>query len=218
MKTIIADFDGTLAPIRLNPNQVKMSQAMRKTLLKLHLNGFEVIVLSSRPLDFLKSRLPSFVKIISSRGNTIKVKKTQVNKIYKHLKITLKHFPVRIKEKKIGIVAHYRTLPENKVEDLEEFLRSYCELFNLQFIRGRKAVEITPKNVQDKIETARKLANSNTIFFGDDDSDAQAAFQVILKGGTAYLVKTKERHYTPPQVKLLTGITQVRKTLQKLTR
>lgn len=220
MTVIVTDFDGTLVPIRVDPANVKPSKELIKTLNELHERNVRIIVLSGRNLTFLQGQLPSFVEIIAHRGNSnFIINQLKLTDLLEKLKMTITNALVNFEVKKIGVTVHYRLLRFRSAQQLERNLKQFCKKHRYNFIQGRKAIEITPLKVEDKVNVIKKMTKLNeVIFFGDDDSDAYAAQEVINNGGIAYLVKTKERKFTPKYAKQLTGVIQVRKTMQDIVK
>lgn len=220
MTVIVTDFDGTLAPIRVDPAKVKISKELIKTLNELHKLKVRIVVLSGRNLTFLQGQLPSFVEIIAHRGNSnFTIDKLELTDLLEKLKMTITNMPVNFEVKKIGVTVHYRSLNARSARQLERDLMQFCKKHDYNFIQGRKAIEITPLKVEDKVSVIKKMTKlDQVIFFGDDDSDACAAQEVVRNGGIAYLVKTKERKFTPKEVKQLTGVIQVRKIMNDIVK
>ncbi|MDO8428321.1 MAG: HAD-IIB family hydrolase [Candidatus Diapherotrites archaeon] len=221
---VLLDFDGTLTSIRLDPKKVKLSKSMYTTLEKLVHNKIQVTIISSRPYSFLKQQLPSCVKILGSKGNSLnKLKKfsKQRKHIFRILYCTVKKFPLTtVQLSPCGAEIHFR---KNQSLTLSKVMTEVCRVFDTQpvkIIAGRKTVEVIPLGLANKQEIVKKIIKTwqgKIMFIGDDDSDAEAAVEIMKqKGNLAFLVKTKERKITPKEVIKLTGIQEVQKTLKQL--
>lgn len=211
---VITDFDGTLAPIRKNPLSVKISQNTYLVLEKLA-KTVQVVILTSRGNGFVEKQVPKTIKVITNRGNKTLPKK-QIKKITIAINKEFKKFEVKIEPKQASVALHYRNLNSSSQKLIEIKARKLAKTLNLKIIKARKAFEFTPKNFKDKADVIKNFKFRRIIFFGDDESDAIVAQEVIKKGGVAYLVKTKERNYTPSEVIELNGVKEVKRILNDL--
>ncbi len=221
---LIADFDGTLARIRLDPAKVKLSKKTTMALAKLIKRNVRVIILSSRPKAFLSRHLPLGIKIIGLRGNSVNDKaiRQKAKKIRKSVFKLVQTIPqARINATQCGVEVHFRGLRLNKQKLKERLLRAIGHL-RVRIISGRKVFEIIPVEFSDKRRTVRKLIagwNGEVIFFGDDESDAEAALEVLsVRYGQAYLRKTTERQSTPRGAKLFCTIADANNIIEKICR
>ncbi|MFH0713925.1 MAG: trehalose-phosphatase [Candidatus Micrarchaeota archaeon] len=221
MKTVIADFDGTLAAIRRDPKKVKIATKTLRVLEKLRAAGVKVIVLSGRPKKFLRVQLPHFVMLLPGRGNVVGVKAAQVKLIWKTAGNFKWQKGIEIEKTSIGAVVHYRNARGVKVNAFRALVEKLAKTINAKVFVGRKAFEILPVELNDKkcaVEKLLKSVKGEVYFFGDDDSDAEAAEVVLKHGGSAFLIRTSERSYAPRNVKELTGIVHLIKMLLRIIR
>ncbi|MFH1246768.1 MAG: trehalose-phosphatase [Candidatus Micrarchaeota archaeon] len=221
MKIVIADFDGTLAAIRRNPKKVKISKKTLAVLEKFHTVGVKVIIISSRPKKFLQKQFPSFVTFLPSRGNTTKINAAHVKLIQKTISNFKWQNGIKLENTAIGIVVHYRKARCVNVNALRTLVEQIAKPVNAKIVNGRKAFEVFSVELNDKkraVENLLKGVKGSVYFFGDDDSDAEAAEVVLKRGGEAFFINTYERSYTPDGAKKLNGIAHLRKALLQIVK
>ncbi len=219
----LLDFDGTLAPIRRNPARAQLSKKTRATLVRLLQAGHRVDILSARPRAFLQNQFPSGVRIHADRGNS----RTQAHrKDVQHLFTVIQRlrppalFGFGIKKTRISVELHYRNVSRAQLPALRRFIARVTAALGVQKAVGRKVIAFLPVRIQDKAAHVRQLVkqwSGPVYFFGDDDSDAAAMRALRKRPHTrCFLVATNERQKTPRGIRIVRGVSGVRRELQKI--
>lgn len=185
---LVLDFDGTLAPIRREPQKVRMPAFLRTALAKAAEAGLPIIVLSGRPVSFLRRMgLDKRIRLIGEFGNEREGKpaaRWKDSEKIRSVLMRLRAMPgVRV-ERKRGWCVHYRQAAKKKRAAI---LR---EISNLRAAAGQKAVcvpgrlaaELLPPGSKTKTDALLGLLRANPgrrlIFVGDDEADLDAMLRL----------------------------------------
>lgn len=196
------DFDGTLAEITPMPNAARVSKKMEWALSALEKHA-KIVVVSSRPVAFLKQRL-RFLKRAEFYGlhgletpeGTTRIPPKEVRKIeVAEEEIAGSAHPFEgawIERKKTGFTVHYRAVKPRQEKKLEEMLLRSIEHRGLRFYRGKKSVEVVARYAPDKCSTLKGIIgrlppDSVLLFFGDDGEDEEA-FKALESFKNAFCV------------------------------
>ncbi len=168
----VFDFDGTLAPIRRNPDAAHISKETARLLHKLSERS-PVFVLSARKREYLEREIPQ--KKIKKIGEYGMAGRTlSATKLFNLLqKIVRNYKGAFIERKRFSLVVHYRKLNKSRQEKFVKKIFKICRSFKkLNLQKGKKVIEIFSGEVGDKGKIIKKISKQYfPICFGDDVSD-----------------------------------------------
>ncbi len=178
------DFDGTLAKIVKDPNDVKMDNKILSLILKLK-RKFSVAVISGRKLSDLKKVLPFKPDyVVGNHGlegiDAFKSLRNRARKLCDRWKTILnrnlsKEQGVRIENKGFSTSAHYR-LSKNRSYSKKEILK-VCKTLDgkHRLVMGKMVVDIIPSFAPNKGDAIIGLINKaefkKVFYIGDDQTD-----------------------------------------------
>lgn len=227
------DFDGTLAPIVPNPENVKVSRDVIENLEKLaSLDSILVGIVSGRELKFMRRHLKSErIFFVGSHGSEMSYKDLFISrdemlttarrihkKVKEYLNLINKNPGAIIESKKFGVALHYRLCELAGKKNIRRIARKIAAQLpdaKVTILRGKQVAEINPKIGWTKgraIEEIRKMfpvKNSFELYIGDDISD-ETAF-AVLNLRDQYTVRIRKRKdsrakfflYSQKEVKLV---------------
>jgi trehalose-phosphatase len=227
---LFLDFDGTLAPLELRPEDVWLDAATRRTLLRLNRSPrFRVWIVTGRRRADVRAR----VRVPGLRylglhgwegragGHVMEDSREAIACAKSWLSGLLLSVPgVWLEDKGLTLAVHYRSVTEDGVRQARKFVQGVIEPFagQLQLIRGKKVWELAPREIGDKgqavsSELTATGSRAMPVYIGDDrmDEPAFAALQggITIKVGRAGRTNARYR---------LSSVAQVRKFLQILER
>jgi trehalose-phosphatase len=239
---LFLDFDGTLVPIRKDPEQCHLSSDTKRLLESILGSGKAmVVILSGRSLSDLRKRLTVRGAFYAgSHGIEISVpgirfvhqsanlKRPAINLILQNLKEELRSCEgVRIEEKPYSFALHYRNAARETVplvrEALYRMIKSnpaYRRSFTI--LRGKKVLELLPSVTWNKGEAAlyimgRLNGNYLPICVGDDTTD-ESLFRTFYGSGITIRVgcsrKTAAEYYLKGQWEIPLLLQQVDNALR----
>jgi len=199
IKTVVLDFDGTLAPIRRDPSAVRLPASMRRQIAALVAAGLEVAVLSGRPNSFLrKQEFPKGVRLCGNFGNPSGKRQAGFGKGFLRTLAELAKIRGVEVERKAGYAVHYRKARQQDIERVKKLVYLAADEAGdgASMLYGRKAVEILPAGVMPKEEFLSRLLcerSHGVLFIGDDPSDLAAMRALRKKSNfSCALVKSGE--------------------------
>ncbi|MBI4361531.1 trehalose-phosphatase [Candidatus Micrarchaeota archaeon] len=196
---LLLDLDGTLAPIRKNPADVRLSKRTHAMLKRLIRKGIKVIVISGRPVPFLKKTLPKKVPFIGEHGARPLNPKQQrmMERTRKDLDALCKAWPGTLLEVKSSALAvHYRNVPKKKQAAFVTTLRAGFRTWGVRVLEGRKVFELLFSTGSKKTEAQKLLRRHSKAFFvafGDDVTDERVFSAVNRAGGVSIRVGNKRQ-------------------------
>lgn len=214
--TLLAfDFDGTLAPIRDNPAEVRMS---RPATVLLHeatqMEGVVVAIVSGRDAEDVAARTDaSGAYIIGSHGLEIRGPGGLLVRdapplsaeIDAELRREIEASGFRLEPKKHAIALHWRGVQSDAIAEVVDRFRAWAGRLDLDLIEGRCVAEARRRG-GGKEQALRWLAAvtgaSRVVYAGDDVTDF-GALRFAAESGRAVFVASSELF--PPA-----GVTVVR--------
>jgi trehalose 6-phosphate phosphatase len=216
---LFLDYDGTLVPFKDSPTEVTTPKKIKKVIRQLiRIQKIQVIIVTGRTLVDIKKLLTisglSFIAlhglcIESSDGlrfhwKTAEQTQSLIAAIKKNMQRILKEEKgAFLEDKGLTIVLHYRLLPKNKVQYLQETFKNIVDTQDkkriLDVINGAKVIEARPKgwNKGKAIELflAHYMNTTNIlpIYIGDDITDEDAFRALRKKGLTIHVTHEKKR-------------------------
>ncbi len=192
---IALDFDGTLAAISPFPEKVEITPQMKSTLKEIEKIA-NVIIISGRPLSFLKKRLgflksawffalygfetPSSLKKIPER------EWTELKRCIKTIvKLASEYEGAWVENKAAGFVLHYRRVKNSLQKNILKNALKELNAKNVKIYEGKKALEVLAPSNPTKAEVLQKIAsrkkrNEMLLFFGDDVAD-EDGFELLKR-------------------------------------
>lgn len=226
--TLLAfDFDGTLAPIRDDPSDVRISRAAAALLDEVtHTEGVVVAIISGRDADDLEPRVNApGAYIVASHGLEVRapggvlVRDTPPlrTELPHGLKLEAEASGLRIETKKHGVALHWRGVPYQAVAPLVDLFRTWAREADLELIEGRCVVEARCRG-GGKEEALRWLVSAlgteHVFYAGDDITDFGALQFAAEHGGRAVFVASSER-VPPPGVTVVESFRELFRLVRK---
>ena len=214
--TLLAfDFDGTLAPIRDNPSEVRLNRAAAMLLCQTsQMEGVVVAIITGRDADDLAARVDApGAYIVASHGLEIRAPGGVVVRdtpplaieIPPELRAESQVSGLRLESKKHAVALHWRGVPYEAIAPLADLFRAWARNAELDVIEGRCVVEARCHG-GGKEEALRWLVHAlgaaRVLYAGDDITDF-GALRYAAEHGRALFVASDER--VPPQ-----GVTVVK--------
>ncbi len=216
---ILFDFDGTLAPIALQPGAAAMPEKTKQLLEKIAATDtIRVIIVSGRHLENIKEK--AGISRIAYAGNhgmewEIDGKKESIELSEGYLKtlgeikskckeLEKQYLQTMVQDKRMTISIHYRALDEKFVQafisKLHIILDPYVNAKQISLLQGKKVAEIRPYKPWTKGDFIHKFLAERckdqhpyVIYVGDDTTD-EDAFQAIPEGLSIYVGKKTNSH------------------------
>ena len=211
---LFLDFDGTLTPIRKQPEAVRLSGATRKALKRLiSCEDVFVSVISGRALGKI-GKLVGIKGIIYAGNHGLEAEgpgfkftapgslraKKAVTEIKKRLKKELKFFKgALVEDKGLSLSVHFRMVSKGKQGEVKRIFKKttapYEAAGKIVVTEGKKVLEVRPPVKWDKgkivslLLTRKKKKRKKAVvpfYIGDDKTD-EDAFRAL--GSRAYAVK-----------------------------
>jgi len=193
------DFDGTLAPIRADPDAPTIPDAVQQPLESLAAQqDVSVAIISGRQLEDLVVRAP--VEGVDYAGNHGLERQFQgerkvadgaeqyqplLDDLHSTLRAELAEIPgVRLQDKALTLTVHVRQTPAGRVKDVREtVIERVGDHPALEMSEGKQVFEIRPAVDHDKGTAMRALRERVpdswlTLYLGDDTTD-EDAFEAI---------------------------------------
>lgn len=206
---VFLDFDGTLAPIVLDPSTSKTLPGVSNALTALAQKAALVAIVSGRPAAFLAERLPMSAGLHihglyglqtfvdgEVRENPDAARWREV--VDAGATTAESELPrgMHVERKGASFVLHYRVQP-NLESTAEQWAAGFAERSGLDAQKGRLSIEIGPFSTTDKGKTVADLARGlrNACVIGDDSGDLpmfQAAKRVLGDSAVNVLVASSE--------------------------
>jgi trehalose-phosphatase len=220
---LFLDFDGTLAGLKDDPQEVVLNRTARAALMRLAENpAVRVCIISGRQLADLRAMVgvPG-VHYLGVHGGEalekaggmalpLELART-VNEARRELASRLNgnvslngSGAVRIEDKGLAFAVHYRQAQAAEAAYAREILGEVVDQFRgaLWIVPGDRVWEVLPREIRGKGYAARRLwrfgrAGALPIYIGNDDTD-EAAFTALAAGLTARVGavrKTRARYF-----------------------
>lgn len=206
---LFADFDGTLAPFTLRPEDARLSRETRGLLTRLaSRRGILVRVISGRGLADLECRIAApGVRCMGVHGwdtgggtlpGEVRLRIDQaLLGVLERLNGTR---GVRVEDKGAGFALHYRGASQEAGARARTAVEAMRERFNgsLSVLPGDCVWEVLPREIRGKGYAARREWRlrdpaSIPIYLGNDDTD-ESAFQALSEGITARVGAHRSSH------------------------
>ena len=209
---VFLDYDGTLTPIVMRPEDAVLSSSMRKTVLDLaHI--FPVAVISGRDRRDVK-QLVGLDEIYYAGSHGFDIKGpgleyehgqeflTILDEAEKYLQVRTKDIQgCLVERKKYSIAVHFRQVKEADFSIVQEAVQQADKEYSkLKLSSGKKVFELRPKIDWDKgkalLWLLRKMGLDKThvlpVYIGDDTTD-EDAFRVLSNRGVGIVVGEDSR-------------------------
>jgi len=190
-RLILLDYDGTLAPLRKQPDAAAPDKALRATLVRLASDPRNTVaVCSGRDRDTLDLWLGDLPVLLAAEHGAFYKEKGVWHGMLEDMpvwdnevlaimeRITNQTQGARIEKKRTALVWHYRNcdvwLADLREKQLINALTEPCARLNLRVMRGNKVVEVKPFDFNKGTEAARLLgkgAYGFVLAMGDDVTD-----------------------------------------------
>jgi trehalose 6-phosphate phosphatase len=197
---LFLDFDGTLASIRRNPDQVWLGKGVRSVVSRLARHArVTLCLISGRRLADLRRRAPvpgaRYIGLHGGERDSGEGPGREAREILRRLarRATqlLQHLPgIWVEDKGISFVVHYRDAPRASIRRARDVVRETVDLCkaHVRVLDGKKVWEVLPRAVAGKGAAVRALlaelpAPALPLYVGDDVTD-ESAFAALRRGIT----------------------------------
>lgn len=210
MKLLLGcDFDGTLAPIRPTPEEVRIDPLLEDVLVEASRHdGVAVAIISGRDVDDVRlriGRVPAWLagshglELYTPDGAPIRVHENRELKLAKTLEDLIRDAGARLEWKKFGVALHWRGVSGmDEAHPLVVAFANWAKQNGLEMIHGRLVAEARVPG-GGKVESLKEIAEregaTRVVFAGDDLTDAPA-LQWAAANGRGLFLASEER--TPP--------------------
>ncbi len=182
------DFDGTLAPIRDDPDAVQLAPGVLKAISELTGHVRRVTIVSARPVEFLRSRFPGVRVTLHGlyglesqydSGETVTYPPALpwAKVVAELAELAERELPdeVLVEFKRLSVALHYRAAPELR-DVVHEWAQAEARRHGLREQEGRMVIELKPSVQRDKGSVVAEEIEgfSCAWYFGDDLSDLPA--------------------------------------------
>ena len=211
---LFLDFDGTLVPLQKAHQKSTLSEDRKNLLSRVaREKKFRVILISGRPVEFLKSRLElRNIYYVGNHGLEISGPqfkfqtanqsdwKKKIAKLTEDLTRMVKNHPgVTLEPKGLSVTLHYRGLSAARVDLFRESIKRLDETLpsSLKMTSGKKVYEFRPNTKDDKGTAVKRIlrrfkrAKVIPIYTGDDLTD-EAGFKAVNPKGYSIRVGFKK--------------------------
>jgi trehalose 6-phosphate phosphatase len=177
------DYDGTLAPITIEPSQAHL-RARTRRLLSDVAQRYPCVVISGRRRDDVTNRLKG-ISVRDVFGNHGLEPWSQDVAYANRVRIWLAHLERRlpsctgliVEDKTYSVAIHYRAARQKRLV-VQAINGAVLGLQGSRVLGGKEAVNLVPRNAPHKgraLERARRLLACNAVVYvGDDETDEDA--------------------------------------------
>jgi trehalose 6-phosphate phosphatase len=181
------DFDGVLAPMRVDPESVVPTPGVVGQLASLESLAEKVAIISARPVQFLLRRfgelpgvslygLYGLESAIDGEVTTDPTARSWMPVVRAAIEDAHRQLPpgVYVEDKRLSVALHYRQHPEHELE-VRQWAGAEAARRGLAEQRGRMVTELKPPVRVDKGTVLRTEVSDlrSAWYFGDDISDAK---------------------------------------------
>jgi trehalose-phosphatase len=189
---LFSDFDGTLAPIRARPEQVRMPRRTRALLEAIAGRGHVVGIISGRALEDV--RRCAGVRgvwyagahghfLCAPDGRTVSLAgagvRGAVRQVFRSVRAALRRArDVRVENKIAGVAVHVRGASKKSSARAEQVVRAAARASRgFEILRGKKILELVPAGGADKWSAVRAILarerarRAVALYLGDDTTD-----------------------------------------------
>ena len=196
---LFLDFDGTLAPIRPRPEQVRLSRAHRVLLERIRRGGAVLAIISGRALPDIRRRAglsgiwysgAHGFFLLSPRNRRISLltssQRTHLERALRPLRRRLRGLRgIQLEPKQATIAVHYRRAAAHRRKLAFHIVRELIRNDpRLKLLSGKKVWEILPAARIDKWTAVRTIlayekwrASKDLLFYVGDDTTDEAVFR-----------------------------------------
>jgi trehalose-phosphatase len=207
---LASDFDGTLAPIRRDPESVRIDPGALDLLRRAQgVEQIAVALISGRDSDDLRSRAGGIDvwysgshghEIVAPGGKKIRGADPWNGSPPQSWLEEAERVGIRLERKRFGVAAHWRGLQEvDSDHPLIRTFEQWAEAEGLEIIRGRAVAEASVAGAsKDQVLRwlAEHLGAERVIYAGDDLTDF-AALTFAASRGRGFFVASPERKEQP---------------------
>jgi trehalose 6-phosphate phosphatase len=207
---LMLDFDGTLAPIRRHPREVRLSEITRASLKRLARNPrVQIAIISGRRRPDVRRHIG--VRDITylglhgwERGQDQQAAKKLhrfMQRLGREVELRLQGLEgVWIEDKYVGFTVHCRQAPPDATRVAHARLKQVLasNLSRVRILSGKKVWEVLPLEVKGKGDAVRSVLKELggvplSIYAGDDLGD-ESAFKALPRGITVRVGTPRRTH------------------------
>jgi trehalose 6-phosphate phosphatase len=215
MLLLASDFDGTLAPINLDPESVAIDPTLAEVLSRASAHPSVVVaVISGRDVDDLEKRLETIecwmsgshgLEVIGPDRAKARRLPPETASLPEYLTQSFRAAELRLEPKRFGVALHWRDVPGiTDDHPLVGEFESWARETGLEIVRGR-AVSEARRPGGGKLEALQELAAitgaTRVVFAGDDLTDFPALQWAAGRGRGLFLASDERQ--PPPGVEVV---------------
>lgn len=208
--TLLAfDFDGTLAPIRDDPAEVRMDRGAAELLAETtQMEGVVVAIVSGRDADDLTMRVNTpGAFIVASHGLEVRapggllVRDTPPlsAELPPRLLEEIAAGGLRLERKKHAVALHWRRVPYDAVASVADAFRAWARGQELDVIEGRCVVEARCRGggKEEALRWLTRAVGATRVVYAGDDLTDFGPLRFAVEHGRAVFVASAEREPPP---------------------
>jgi trehalose 6-phosphate phosphatase len=189
---LVVDFDGTLAPIVDHPDDARPLPRLVDVLRDLTGSLALVGVVSGRPVEFLRARLPVDGLALVGQYGLERLAGTEIRRdpraepyvagVAAAASEAASRWPRLVIERKgdVAVALHWRTVPDDAPD--ADAVRALADAHDLALLPGRMVIELRPPLPVDKgaaVETLLVESGASAAAFAGDDHGDLTAFDAL---------------------------------------
>lgn len=220
---LASDFDGTLAPIRRDPEKVEIDASARSFFLwASRQEGVEVAFISGRDLEDLRSRTSGVnawrsgshgQEIETAKGELIRSARERSSSPPAEWDKRAREMGLRIEEKKFGVAVHWRDVEGvDETHPLIGEFENWADAENLEITHGRCVIEAAVAGASKKtvLEVLVSETGAQRVIYAGDDITDLPAIELAAAKGRGFFVRSSEREAE------LTGSVEMVESIEEL--
>lgn len=208
---IATDFDGTIAPIRTDPREVRIDPEARELLAEATtVSGVEVAFISGRDLEDLSQRtegVPAWrsgshgQEIADRDGDLVRSAEPWRGELNEIWLAAARELGLRIEPKKFGVAVHWRGVAGvGERHPVIEAFRRWAEQKNLHLTEGRCVAEasVAGASKEEVLRVLKEMTSAERIVYAGDDLTDFPALGWAARHGRGFFLRSPERNEPPP--------------------
>ena len=187
---VVADFDGTLAPIVDHPDEAELETRSAEALVRLAtLPGVEPVILSGRGYADLTERVGDLpgVTLIGGHGSEADRSATpdDLTEVRARFDRSVARLPgawIETKHHSLGL--HYRAVTSSDLEDELEDLRRWAKSHDVHLLENKRIFEagVRPLSKGVAVAELRTAVGGGAVFYAGDDATDETVFVTLEPG------------------------------------
>ena len=217
---IFLDYDGTVVPIIMNPEDSFPAEKVQE-LLSVISKKYDLYVVSGRSIEDLEKFLGPDLNFIAMHGACARIdgnirylKENYPDYVYKCRKIVEMHIEkqvegLRVYPKGGGVLFHLGLVPENKRENVLDIVSALAEKYGMELYTGKSIAEIKIPG-SNKGDAIRMFRNGKPCLVAGDEMTDEFAFSACPECISIHVGNSKTAaKYSVPDVETFLSIMEL---------